>query len=139
LWEDCVRWRSLAVLFALALIGGAACNGWNAGGASPSPTLPPAISGVSPARAAVGDTVVMTGSGFATVANHIKIGPGYVHNLPSSNGTSISFTLPSYVDVCPPFAEGACPAVVMAVTPGTYALSVITRNGTSNAVDLVVR
>ena len=131
--------RLLAVLLTLALIAGAGCDWSNAGGTSPSPTLPPVISGVSPATAAVGDTVVIAGSGFASVANHTKIGPGYVHNLPSPNGTSISFTLPRYVDVCPPFTDGACVALVMEVTAGTYQLSVITRNGTSNAVDLVMR
>lgn len=61
-----------------------------------------------------------------------------LHDLPSSDGTTITFTLPEGMSVCPPFANRPCILSVLILTPGEYTLSVMTTDGTSNGVKLVV-
>jgi hypothetical protein len=120
----------------LALSAADACSGTRPAGdpAGPSPT----VSRLVPDKAAVGTTVTITGTGFKSADNAIKIGGGYLRDLPSSDGTTISFKLPDGMDLCPPFTDGPCIQSFMMLTPGDYSLTVITRDGTSNSIKLVV-
>jgi IPT/TIG domain len=99
----------------------------------------PTVSAVAPVAAEVGASVTVTGTGFTDTGNAIRIGNGYVLDLPSSDGTTITFTLPQALDACPPNASGPCPQAFARLMPGEYELSVITSGGASNTVRFVVR
>lgn len=120
----------------LALSSANACSSTRPTGnpAGPSPT----VARLAPESVAVGATVTITGSGFKATDNAIKINGGYLRDLSSSNGTTITFTLPENMDMCPPFTNGPCIQSAMIVAPGEYSLSVMTRDGTSNSTKLVV-
>jgi hypothetical protein len=124
----------LGVMLALSAVD--ACGGTRPSGnpAGPAPT----VSRLSPDSAAVGSTVTITGTGFKPAENAVRIDGGYLRDLPSSDGTTISFTLPEGMDPCPPFSSGPCVQSYMMITPGEYSLNVITRDGTSNSIKLVV-
>lgn len=102
-----------------------------------APGPAPTISRIQPPAVAVGDAVTISGGNFTATANSLKIGAGYLNGVPSTDSTSIRFNLPSYLGVCPPGTE-ACVALALALTPGSYKVSVINANGTSNEVSLQV-
>jgi hypothetical protein len=125
-----VRWLSLVAALA------AGCSGESP--SKPTPPGPtPVIQQIQPFASQVGGTVTITGSGFTSAANAIRIGSGYLHNQDSAAGTSIRFVLPEYLGVCPPGAQ-ACIAMALVLTPGTYKVSVVNTAGTSNEVVLTV-
>lgn len=99
----------------------------------------PVIKSISRPYASVGTQITITGSGFAPKDNYIKFGGGYMGGIPStSNGTELSFAVPEWLSVCAPYTEMMCRAVAMQVTQGIYEVSVITPDGTSNAVQFTV-
>jgi len=103
-----------------------------------SATAPtPTVARVAPASATVGATLTVTGAGFASTGNAIKIGGGYLLNLSSADGTSITFVLPSGLELCPPGTQ-VCSAGYMEIRPGTYDLAVVTSKNASNSVTLTV-
>jgi hypothetical protein len=129
--------RVLAGLaLATILVAFPGCHGPSNPGPA-SPTEAPVLTVVMPSQALVGDTITLTGSGFTASDNAIKIGAGYIQGVVSSRGTSLSFTLPAVLIVCPPWSQ-VCITLAILVTPGTYQVSVITANGTSNELPLVV-
>lgn len=79
----------------------------------------PVISSVSPTVAAPGDTVIIYGNGFDSQGNSVSAGGVQVRNLPSYNGTSLSFAVPANLY-------------------GTVAVYVTSSHGTSNSVSLAV-
>jgi hypothetical protein len=79
--------------------------------------MAPTLASASPAAAAIGSQVTLTGTNFTATANHLKIGAGYLHNLPSSDGTTILFTVPSGVDACAP-GQQVCPLLIVVLSPG---------------------
>jgi len=97
------------------------------------------LSSIAPSSGRVGDTVVLTGSGF-TQDNTVHFGIGGKRYLPSfNNGTAIYFTIPPYVSPCDTLAPGAmCAAYVQLVTPGTYQVYVTNQNGTSQQLTFTV-
>ncbi len=97
------------------------------------------VASLSPDPAEVGVRVTITGSGFAAAGNAVKIGGGYLGDLESADGTTITFTLPNAMAVCNPFLSAPCPEMAMLVTPGEYEVRVLTKRAASNAVTLVVR
>jgi hypothetical protein len=103
--------------------------------ATPTPT--PSVVGVAPSTVRVGSRVTVTGAGFASSDNAVKIGEGYILNLPSDDGTTIGFTLPGALELCAPGTE-RCSALAMEVRPGIYDLSVIVADQASNIVKLTV-
>ncbi len=117
---------ALLTLAATACIGSSPFEPW-----APGPR--PAITQIQPSTAAVGDAVTITGSGFTSADNALKIGGGYVLKLPSADSTSIRLTLPSYLGACPPDQE-VCVALALPMAPGDYKVSVINANGRSNEV-----
>ena len=98
--------------------------------ATPTPT--PSVVGVAPSTVKVG-----AGAGFASSGNAVKIGEGYLLNLPSDDGTTIVFTLPGALELCAPGTE-RCSALAMEVRPGIYDLLVLVANDASNVVKLTV-
>jgi IPT/TIG domain len=121
---------------ALLAIAALACIGslpFEAGSAGPRPT----IAKIQPSTAAVGDPIVITGTGFTATGNAVKIGAGYLNKLASDDSTSIRFKLPSYLVACPPGQE-VCAALALPLPPGTYKVSVVNANGKSNDVPLAV-
>jgi len=96
----------------------------------------PTISYISPNSGYVGQQVTIYGSNFAS-SNRINFGNGALQNV-YSNGSIISFTVPSSVG--PYCAPGtACPQYLISITPGTYNVSVMNSNGTSNIVPFTVQ
>jgi hypothetical protein len=125
-----------ALRLALLAVVAAGCSAWPP--TEPSrPHQPPTVQQIRPSSCRVGDVVTVTGSGFTSAGNSVRIGSGYLNNVSSTNPTSLNFVLPEYLGVCPPGAQ-ACVALALAVTPGTYKVSVINANGTSNEVALQV-
>lgn len=121
---------------ALVLLLAAACidmSPFDPGAPGPRPT----ITRVQPTEPAVGDQVVITGTGFTPTGNALRIGAGYILRLASADSTTIRLALPSYLGACPPDQQ-VCVALALPMAPGTYKLSVINAHGTSNEVDFRV-
>ena len=97
------------------------------------PANRPAITQIQPLTAAVGEAVTITGTGFTSTDNALKIGAGYILKLESADSTSIHLTLPSYLGACPPNQE-ICVALALPMSPGDYKVSVVNANGASNQV-----
>jgi hypothetical protein len=123
----------LSVIGLTAVLG---CH-WQSDRNPAAPTAVPALTAVTPAQASVGDPIALTGSAFTASNNSIRIGPGYLHGMASSGGTSLTFTLPSALSPCPPWAQ-VCITLAVLVTPGTYQVAVVNANGTSNELPLQV-
>jgi hypothetical protein len=98
---------------------------------------PPVLQQIQPSALAVGDSAIVTGVGFTGSANALRIGAGYLTSLSSSDGTSLRFVLPTSLSACPPRAQ-VCVALAVLLTPGTYTVSVVNDNGTSNEATLQV-
>jgi hypothetical protein len=80
--------------------------------------------------------VTITGTGFANT-NTVLFGNYSAGAGVSTNGTSLTFTVPSNISpACSP--SGACPEFLMVVSPGVYQVSVETAGGTSNALPFTV-
>jgi hypothetical protein len=109
-----------------------------------APSRTPTVATVAPASGSVGTAVVVTGEGFTSSTNTIRFGAGYINGLSSSDGVTLHFTVPEGQNLCPP-AEGLspastpCPGAYPRVTPGSYSISVMNANGTSNGLTFTVR
>ena len=110
-------------------------------------TMAPTISFLFPTSGPVGTSVTITGNRFTPMNNSVKFGEGYINGLDSSawfigpeGQTQITFTVPDGLTPC--LYNGLtmmpCPAMYMQITPGSYSVSVINENGTSNAVNFIV-
>ncbi len=101
-----------------------------------SGSITPSITSLQPTSGPVGTSVTITGNRFTSTDNSVKFGGGYLNGL-SSNGTTITFNVPDGLTPCPPGGT-VCIRSFMMVTPGSYSVSVINSNGTSNAVNFTV-
>ncbi len=87
------------------------------------------ISYLSPATGAIGTVVTVTGTGFSYSGNTVRFGNGIISNINSYNGTSLTFTVPSYLS-----GYGS-----QTVTSGFYNVSVTNASGaTSNTLSFNV-
>lgn len=124
----------------VALVLGCLSTFATASGCS-SPTQPsgpvPTISQISPASAAFGDTVTVTGAGFRTTGNALSIGGGYLSQASPSDGSSVRFVLSQTTGACPPTAS-VCVTLAVILSPGVFQVSVVNASGTSNSVSLQV-
>lgn len=115
------------------------------------PKETPAISSINPVSGVIGGEVTISGSGFTPTGNRIKFGDTNSENNPKYNlkpnnivcfkypcPNSITFTVPSTYYVPCLEATPSCAIVTRVIQPGTYEVSVINDNGTSNAVKFVV-
>jgi hypothetical protein len=95
----------------------------------PVNTGTPTISYLSPNSGAVGTSVTVYGSGFSSSGNTVRFGNGIISNLTSSDGRTVTFTVPSYLT-----GYGYQP-----VGLGTYQVSVSNNTGVvSNAVPFTI-
>lgn len=103
----------------------------------------PAISSISPTSGLVGTTVTITGTGFTPTGNRIKFGDLGSENNPSysinsSNGTTLTFTVPTSNYLACWSSNPACLAPATVTQPGSYQVSLINTNGTSNSKPFTV-
>lgn len=91
------------------------------------------ISSLSPTSGLVGTQVTITGSGFSEKGNRINFGYGVVPNLSSSDGRTLTFTVPTSLDPLCRFSIPFCAIMSKLTTPGTYPVAVTNANGMSSA------
>ena len=128
-----------SLLLTLAALGCTFAASCAAAGLAPSAgAAPPSVDRLTPLSGAVGATVTIQGSGFAAENNIVKFGPGYIRNLPSSDGTTVRFTVPDGLDMCSPNPGGPCPGAYPRVSPGDYPVAVMSQGETSNNVTFTV-
>ncbi|MBI5004551.1 peptidoglycan-binding protein [Candidatus Kaiserbacteria bacterium] len=91
----------------------------------------PTISYLAPVSGPVGTTVTIYGTNFSQWGNTVRFGNGAITNVASTNGTTITFTVPTYLSpYCP--LNYACAMYAQVVSPGVYPVSVINGNGLSS-------
>lgn len=89
------------------------------------------LTSMSPTSGRVGTQVVLTGSNF-TSDNTVHFGVGGTMHVPSYNGNTIYFTIPSYVSPCDVLTPGNyCATYAQQVTPGVYQVYVQNSYGQS--------
>jgi peptidoglycan hydrolase-like protein with peptidoglycan-binding domain len=109
-----------------------------------------AISSLSPAFGVVESQVVIHGTGFNTIGctsypcinlnspNIISFGPNVIQSVYSPEGTSLTFTVPSYTTPVCLYSNPPCALAQAQIVPGTYHVSVTNFRGTSNVVNFEV-
>ena len=101
----------------------------------------PTITSLAPTSATVGTQVTIIGTNFGSTDTVLMNGYVAASGV-SSNGTSITFTVPQgFAPNCTPASTGAyaaCPQYVLKTMSATYSVSVQTNGVTSNSVPLVV-
>lgn len=98
----------------------------------------PRLVALAPQSGPVGTEVTITGHGLARSGNTVRFGPGYIHDLASTDGRTLRFVVPDGLDLCPPGPRTQCPAGFPRVVPGPYAVSVLTSGGESNRLQFTV-
>ena len=98
----------------------------------------PSLLELAPPSGPVGTMVTVRGAGFATTANTVRFGPGYVNDLPSADGRTIQFIVPEGLDLCAPGSPGPCAMAYPRVVPGDYEIAIITRGVASNRLTFTV-
>ena len=98
-------------------------------------TTQPSISYLSPSSGPVGTQVTIYGTGFGA-SNSVKI-DGYIaaSNVPSANGTSLVFTVPSTASN---WCNSGTPCATITIGPGNHNVSVSTGQNSSNSVNFTV-
>ncbi|MBI2883197.1 MAG: hypothetical protein HYY11_04725 [Candidatus Methylomirabilis oxyfera] len=91
-----------------------------------------------PQSGPVGTEVAITGYGLARSGITVRFGPGYIHDLASTDGRTLWFVVPDGLDLCPPGPRTQCPDGFPRVVPGLYAVSVLTSEGESNRLQFTV-
>src|SRR3989344_6058790 len=102
-------------------------------------TAVPTIANIMPRTGPVGTTITITGSGFTPTKNSLHFGSGmaYINDLGSHEGQTLRLILPETFDVCDPNGEN-CVGFINIVSVGTYQISIINANGSSNTVTFSV-
>jgi peptidoglycan hydrolase-like protein with peptidoglycan-binding domain len=96
------------------------------------------INSINPSAAAIGSLVTITGTGFTKTGNRVNISGGVLGSF-ESNGTAISFNLPSAINPSCYYSQPACMMMARLLTPGTYTVWVTNGNGAvSNSVTFTV-
>ncbi|HEV7423794.1 MAG TPA: putative Ig domain-containing protein, partial [Candidatus Paceibacterota bacterium] len=107
------------------------------------------IYSITPMSGSVGTQVTINGTGFGyngcnqysctntnyTAKNTVNFGSNVIPNIYSYNGTSLTFTVPTYVSPACLYSNPACYVSQSQLTPGTYPVSVTNTSGTSNAIN----
>jgi IPT/TIG domain len=128
-----MRIRFIVGLLVIVAIGCgfAGCDDEKSSSAAPSAIQPTVVS-IQPLSGPVGSLVTIRGSGFADQNNTVKFGNGYIRGVRSTDGTTMQFTVPEGLDLCPPTSTGPCQGAFPAVTVGNYEVTVIA-DGTKSA------
>lgn len=98
----------------------------------------PVIGSLNPPLGPVGSQVIITGSGFTAIGNTVTFAGNPIPNLSSSNGTSLTFTVPDYLNPGCYYSKPACYAPATQTGPGVYQIIVSNANGTSNTANFTV-
>jgi hypothetical protein len=98
----------------------------------------PKISNLAPSRGPVGTTVTVVGSSFAAEGNVVRFGQGYIRDLKSSDGSTLTFVVPAGLDLCAPNSTGPCQGALPRVRPGEYEIVVLAVDGASNSIPFTV-
>ena len=98
------------------------------------------LTSLSPTSGRVGTQVTLTGSGFTASNNTVHFGIGGLQNVASANGTTIYYTIPSYLSACDLMTFGmACTPYAQSVVTGTYPVYVTNSNGASSILYFTVQ
>ncbi|MFA6515436.1 MAG: PKD domain-containing protein [Candidatus Paceibacterota bacterium] len=102
--------------------------------------IAPYISSISTSSGRVGTQVTIYGRGFNNTysSNTINFGLGIIPNAYSSDGTSMTFTIPTYTNSACLYTTPTCVIPQYQIIPGTYPIFVTNINGTSNVVYFTV-
>ncbi|MDO8569539.1 MAG: IPT/TIG domain-containing protein [bacterium] len=95
-------------------------------------TTQPSITVLSPISGPVGTAITITGTGFTSTGNTVNFGTGAIPDLTSSDGKTITFALPSYLNPACYYSTPRCLMPAFSVSAGTYQVSVQNANGQSN-------
>ncbi len=103
----------------------------------------PKIFSISPTSGVIDTQVVVKGSGFTNTGNKIQFGNSGsefnpVYNLASSDGTTLVFNVPSSNYYSCQNSRTPCMMANYEIQSGTYPVSIINANGTSNAINFTV-
>lgn len=103
-------------------------------------SVPPFISSISTSSGRVGTQVTIYGRDFNNTysANTINFGLGIIPNAYSADGTSMTFTIPTYTNSACLYTTPACVIPQYQIISGTYPIFVTNINGTSNVVYFTV-
>jgi hypothetical protein len=102
----------------------------------------PVLSYISPLQARVGTQLILQGSQFSSYNNVVHFGSGGSLHVPSVNGNTIYYTIPSYVSPCDVQAQGGVCAAFYSqpITPGsTYPVYVSNANGQTSPISMTVQ
>ena len=99
-----------------------------------------ALSYLSPSAGRVGTQIAIVGSGFTALDNTVRFGTGGLQHVPSQNGTTIYYTIPSYLTPCAVMPSGSvCAMYAQQVMPGAYPISVTNANGATASATFLVQ
>ena len=118
------------VVIAIAIV--VSKSAWTASGAAV-----PHIQSISPTSGQIGTVVTVQGTRFDSKNNTVLFGSGAIVNIPAQNGT-LTFTVPAMLDPLCIYSRPSCKLPSQPTLPGSYSVSVMTKNGTSNAVTFTV-
>ncbi len=96
------------------------------------------LSAISPSSGPAQTQVTIFGNGFVSNGNTVNFGGGVIPNISSSNGTSLTFTVPNSLNPGCYYSSPQCLIASQQVVPGNYPVSVTNINGTSNSVNFIV-
>ncbi|MEZ5293363.1 MAG: IPT/TIG domain-containing protein [Vicinamibacterales bacterium] len=103
-----------------------------------SSSASPSVATMTPTSGPVGTTVTITGAGFERRNNTATFGQGYIRQLDSTDGATITFTVPDGLDLCPPDTTTPCAGAVPRTKPGDYVVAVMIDGKKSNALTFTV-
>jgi peptidoglycan hydrolase-like protein with peptidoglycan-binding domain len=93
------------------------------------------INYLTPTIGHVGTQITISGTGFSAYDNTVHFGVGGLMHVPSYNGTTLYFTVPSSLSPCDVLTSGSyCAAYLQQVTPDSYPVFVSSGNGSSNTM-----
>lgn len=96
-----------------------------------------AVTKLSPTSGPVGTTVTITGRGFGAT-NTATFGIGYLRDLTSADGTTVTFVVPDGLDLCPPDGTAPCAGAHPRTKAGDYTISIMLGGTKSNALTFTV-
>lgn len=93
------------------------------------------ISFMTPVFGPIGTQVTLTGTGFTSTDNIVYFGGGVIMNIPSFDGKTLTFTVPSVASPLCLYTSPACKVASQVITIGSkYQVKVSNANGVSNAM-----
>lgn len=104
----------------------------------PDQTGPLSIHSLLLSSGSIGDLVTIRGSGFTTTQNIVRFSGDYSRYLDSSDGVTLTFTIPAELDNCHPSGNPCNEEQSVPVTAGKFDVYVTNVNGESNILTFSV-